>query len=102
MRVYRDSSIPIEVTLGQIFAISTPSIPSTGYTWEPEYDSTMIKLIEGPKFIPSSSAIGAGGETTFKFQTKQLGETQIKMKYQRSWQTLPPLDTKSFTVHITQ
>jgi len=30
MRVYHDPDFPIEVTLGQAFAISLESIPSTG------------------------------------------------------------------------
>jgi inhibitor of cysteine peptidase len=101
MRVYRDPSIPIEVTVGQGFAISLEAIPSTGYTWQAEYDPAMVDLLKPPKFVPDSSAIGGGGVETFEFQAKQLGETQLKMKYQREWET-DAREIKLFRVHITQ
>lgn len=89
MRVYRDPNIRIKATLGEVFAISLQSIPSTGYTWKAEYDSTMIELFKPQKFVPNASAIGGGGVEIFEFQTKQVGDTQIKMKYQREWETTP-------------
>jgi predicted secreted protein len=100
MSVYRNPDIPIEVILGQIFNISLKSTPSTGYIWKPEYDFAMIELIKPPQFVPLSSLIGGGGEEIFEFQTKQLGETQIKMKYQRDWE-MTHREIKVFTVHTT-
>jgi inhibitor of cysteine peptidase len=99
MRVYRDPSIPIEVTVGQAFAISLESVPSTGYTWQAEYDPAMVALLT-QRFVPTSSAIGGGGAETFEFQAKQLGETQLKMKYQREWET-DAREIKLFRVHIS-
>jgi predicted secreted protein len=100
MRVYHDPNFPIGVTLGEVFAISLESIPSTGYTWKTEYDFSMIKLIKPQKFVPRTSRIGGGGEEIFEFKTKQLGDTQIKMMYQREWETTPR-KIELFTVHIT-
>ena len=100
MRVYHDPDFSIEVTLGQAFAISLESIPSTGYTWKIEYDFSMIKLIKPQKFVPRTSRIGGGGEEIFELKTKQLGDTQIKMVYQREWEKTPR-KIELFTVHIT-
>ena len=100
MHVYQDSDIPIEVAIGQAFAISLESVPSTGYTWKMEYDTSMIEPIKPQKFVPYSTTIGGGGKEVFEFQTKQLGDTQIKMKYQREWEATPR-EIKLFIVHIT-
>ncbi len=92
---------PITVTLGQTFTISLKSTPSTGFTWKTEYDSTMIELVKPPKFISNSTAIGGGGEEKFEFKPKRIGEIQIKMKYQREWETTPR-EIKLYTVLVTQ
>ncbi len=101
MHVYDNPNVPIEVPLGQVFALSLKSIPATGYTWKAEYNSAMIELQKPPEFLPDSYAIGGGGEVIFEFQTKQYGDTQIKMKYQREWKTAHR-EIKLFRVHITQ
>jgi len=73
MRVYHDPDFPIEVTLGQAFAISLESIPSTGYTWKTEYDFSMIKLIKPQKFVPRTSRIGGGGRKYSRLRRNNLG-----------------------------
>ena len=101
MSVYHDPDVPIKVILGQTFTISLKSIPSTGYTWKVEYDSTVVQLLKPEEFAPCSSADGGGVEEIFEFQTKKISETRIKMKYQREWETTPR-EIKLFTVHIIQ
>ena len=100
MNIYKDPDSPVEVTLGETFAISLKSIPSTGYTWSADYDSEIIEPIESPKFILYSSKIGGGGEEVFNFRAKQVGKTIIKLKYKRDWET-EPKDVKRFEVNIT-
>jgi predicted secreted protein len=101
MSVYRDPNIPIEVTLDETFTIALESVPSTGYTWHAEYDSTMLDLRGPPKWVPHQSTIGGGGEEALVFQTKQAGETQIELKYQREWETTPQ-KVALFRVHIVK
>ncbi|MCP4263955.1 MAG: protease inhibitor I42 family protein [Planctomycetes bacterium] len=101
MSVYHDPNVPIKEILGQTFTVSLKSNPSTGYTWKEEHDSTMIELLKPKEFISRSSEVGGGGEEIFEFQTRQLGDTHIKMEYQREWETTPRKN-KLFTVHITQ
>lgn len=97
MRVYRDTDIPIEVTQGQVFTISLVANPSTGYVWNAEYNAAIIDLLKPKKFIPS--AVGGKGEEIFEFLTKQAGDTQIKMKYQRGWEKVPQ-EVKIFRISI--
>ena len=101
MSVYHDPDVPIEVILGENFTISLESIPSTGYMWKEEYDSTMIELLKPEEFVSRSSAIGGGGEEILEFQAKRVGETQIKMKHQREWESAAR-ETKIFRVHIAR
>ena len=97
MKVYRDHNIPIEVTLSETFAILLPSIPSAGFEWKADYDIDIIEQIGEQEVTSLSQAIGGEVETKFKFRAKQLGETKIKMKYQRIWET-HPFKEKDFTV----
>ncbi len=99
MKADPDPDHPIEVILGQVFTISLESIPSAGYTWHIENDPEMIDLLKPKKYVPYSSAVGGGGREIFEFKTRKPGETLIKAKYQRSWET-KPLETKLFRVHI--
>jgi predicted secreted protein len=104
MSIYRDPNILIEVTLDETFTIELESVPSTGYTWHAEYDSTMLDLIgppEPPEVVPPPSTIGGSKEEPFVFQAKQAGETQIELKYQRVWETRPR-EVALFRVHIVQ
>jgi inhibitor of cysteine peptidase len=101
MTVYNDPDKPIKVALNQTFAISLESNPSTGYTWEAEYDTALILLVKPKEFKLRSSNIGGGAEEQFEFQAKEMGETQIKMKYQREWEPAP-LQEKVFKVYISQ
>ncbi|VVB88502.1 Chagasin family peptidase inhibitor I42 [uncultured archaeon] len=100
MKVNPDPNYPIEVTLGHGFTISLESIPTAGYTWNVEYDSKMIDLLKPKKYVPYSSAVGGGGWEIFEFQAKQPGETLIRAKYKRSWET-NLLETHLFKIHIT-
>jgi predicted secreted protein len=101
MKVDPDPNYPIEVITGQGFTISLESIPPAGYTWTVEYDPNMVNLLKPKKYVPYSSAVGGGGWEIFEFQAKQPGETLIKAKYQRSWET-KPLETNLFKIHIRQ
>ena len=101
MRTYNDPNISIKATVGEVFAISLESVPSTGYTWKAEYDSSIIELLKPQKFVSNSSAIGGGGVEIFEFQTKQVGDSKIKMKYQREWETTPR-EIKIFQVYCNK
>ncbi len=98
--VYRASDSLIEVAVHKTFTIALESNPTTGYAWEPDYDSAMLELLK-QKFDLQSHAIGGGGEESFEFQAQQPGKTQVKMSYQREWED-QPLETSIYTIHIKQ
>jgi len=80
----------VQVQKGQTFDITLDANPTTGYSWKPEYEPTYLKLVDR-RFQPSSGAVGAGGKETFTFQALQVGQTQLRMLYQRPWEPQPLL-----------
>jgi inhibitor of cysteine peptidase len=82
-----DTSIEvIEVEAGQTFSFSLESNPSTGYSWQAQFDSEFLKLVESVFVEGSSGLIGAPGHESFKFLALKEGQVDIKMIYKRSWE----------------
>ena len=99
MIIYGENNQSIQTNLGQTFAISLTSNASTGYTWEPEYDTKMMTLHERRFVLDDPSCVGGGGREFFTFEPIKPGESSICMNYQRSWEEVPE-KTILFEVHI--
>jgi predicted secreted protein len=97
---YNDPNVPIKVKTNQHFEISLESNPTTGYTWNSEFDSAMLEQLHPKKFILRSMAIGGGSQELFEFNSKKIGETTILMKYGRMGENTP-LKTQKFDVIIS-
>lgn len=89
----------IEVKVGERFAISLQSNPTTGYRWHPEFDSEFLKLVESEFVPPSSEMIGAAGVETFVFSTLKQGQVEVTMIYKRPWED-EAFDEQSKKVNI--
>lgn len=76
----------IEVEAGQTFGFSLESNPSTGYSWQAQFDSEFVKLVESVFVEGSSGLIGAPGHESFKFLALKEGQVDIKMIYKRVWE----------------
>jgi len=76
---------PIGVTAGESFNISLESNPTTGYMWEPEFDTEFLKLVDR-KYVADSTLIGFPGVETLVFEALKAGESEIKLVYKRSWE----------------
>ncbi|HOW88191.1 MAG TPA: protease inhibitor I42 family protein [Candidatus Omnitrophota bacterium] len=102
-RVFEDSSVSIQVRVGEEFSISLTSNPSTGYSWRmtlPENDTTVRSL--GSEFSSAQTdRVGAPGKEIFKFKALNPGETKADFIYRRSWEaeTDPPRET--FTIIVS-
>ena len=96
---YTDPKVPIMVKLNQCFTISLESNPTTGYMWNPKYDSSVIEQVQPRKFDSQSSLIGGGGVESFEFCARRSGDTVIEMKYKRVWEETP-IRIEKFTVNI--
>lgn len=89
------------VKLNQQFQITLDSNPSTGYSWEVNYNPKYLKLISQNYVSSNSNIIGAPGIEIFTFKAIKNGQTYINFNYQRTWED-QPLKTKHYKVKITK
>ncbi|HYB58903.1 MAG TPA: protease inhibitor I42 family protein [Candidatus Acidoferrales bacterium] len=90
------------VSIGQNFTIQLQSNPSTGYHWEPTYNSSYITLVNRA-FASSTSAnpsiVGASGTDTFTFKGTKEGTSVIM--FNNISPTNETTNSLSYTVLIT-
>ena len=65
----------LSVTSGDDFAIKLESNPTTGYSWQPIYDDTYVKLISND-FVQATKLMGGGAWNGLFFELSSQ-ETQI-------------------------
>jgi inhibitor of cysteine peptidase len=95
-----DNARQIELNKGQSLAITLEANPTTGYTWDAAgFDEHILRQAGEPKFQPESSAIGAGGVQTLRFEAVNAGNTSLKLVYHRPWEkNVEPL--KNFSIQV--
>lgn len=90
--------------LNEDFLITLPANPSTGYSWEAQYDENYLTL-RSKDFVQdkgtSPDTVGAGGTEVFTFTPIKSGDTAITMLYKRSWEK-EALETKEFNYKIVE
>ena len=97
----------VNVTLGKEFSISLEANPTTGYTWEANYDVNFLQLKEKRfKVLQAKGAEpalrpGSPGKAVFTFLPIKTGQTTVKMICQRSWEKSPAQE-ETFAVIITE
>jgi len=104
IKAYSDPEDTIDSCIDKEFIvlIALESNPTTGYSWEAEYDTATLELVEETFELgeyANQSIVGAGGTELFRFKGLSKGETKITFNYKRSWET-EILDTKVFTVEV--
>ena len=99
--VFSDPSVPVEVSLGEKFAIVLLSNHSAGLKWElgEPLDKKMLILL-GTNFVqPYETLPNAPGKETWTFEALGSGPTTVKFNYVYSWES----DAKAlekYTFHI--
>ncbi len=74
----------VEAKLKRVFTLSVKTNPSTGYSWDLEFDKTMLCLEgEGSR---SSQAIGAGGTERIRFLPIKEGSSRVCLRLKRPWE----------------
>ncbi len=90
----------IKTKKGDTFSISLESNPTTGYSWQPQFDSNYVQLVNSDYTPSQPHLIGGGGKETFEFLALQSGQTEITFSYMRPWESKPPLETRVFKIII--
>ncbi len=75
----------VNTRVGETFTISLKSNPTTGFSWQPEFDSEFLKLV-GKDFRSDSTLPGSPGVEFFEFEAIKQGEVKVKMIYKRPWE----------------
>lgn len=98
---YTDTSQAIEIGVGEQFVIALEANPTTGYGWEPEFDSGLLRLVESEYKAAAAKPreVGTGGEQRFTFEGLKQGKAEVTLTYKRSWEE-GYADQKTFTVYI--
>jgi inhibitor of cysteine peptidase len=78
----------IQTRVNEEITIVIESNPSTGYSWQPQFNEERLELI-GSDFVSESRTMGSGGVEVFRFLTKRAGKEEIKMSYKRQWEHKP-------------
>jgi len=96
----------VTVELGQVFALTLESNPSTGYRWEwiDDQDS-IVEQVGEAEFVPRETGdpplAGAGGWEVFTFKATSPGQMTLKLVYHRPWEEgMEPLKTFSLQVVV--
>lgn len=101
-RVYTEDSYgTINLKKGDTFKIILKSNPTTGYQWNADFDETLIELVNTSYKADEPQLMGSGGTEIFEF--KIIGsntDTNIRFTYARPWESVPPIDEKSFEIKI--
>jgi inhibitor of cysteine peptidase len=97
-----DAGRTVELHAGDKLEVSLKGNPTTGYQWEMAVvDAAVLKLVGEPEFNPDSSALGAGGKVTLRFEAVAAGQTILQLIYHRSFEkNVPPIKTFKATVVI--
>jgi predicted secreted protein len=99
---FSDPAVPIEVKVGEEFAIVLESNATTGYRWTltAGLETSIVRLlITEYRAGNSGGLVGAGGKEYWRFGAEGRGTTLIPMSYTREGGG-PTATTAIFTVTV--
>lgn len=81
-----DDGRTIELRVGDDAVLRLPENAATGYRWVVDAaDGSLVEIKEG-EYLPTSNAVGSGGEAQWAIHAKAVGVTQLKLKRWRHWE----------------
>lgn len=103
VKTYTEGTKEITVNAGIEFIIKLESNITTGFKWDLSNvpDPGIIQKISSEYINPVNQMPGTGSYELWKFKAIKKGNTDIKMKYFRSWEKdVPPAKEISILVKI--
>ncbi|MBN2542537.1 protease inhibitor I42 family protein [bacterium] len=96
-----DKGREISLSIGQVLVIQLEANPTTGYTWEFEGDSFILKQLDEPKFQSETDMVGAPGVQEFSFKVTGRGQEILNLVYHRPWEKdTIPAETFFITIRV--
>lgn len=92
----------ISVEINESFMVSVDANPTTGYGWQAEFDEKYLELLSQTyqEDFHEESIVGVGGKETLLFKGLRAGETQLTLSYLRPWESVLPLEVKTYRILI--
>jgi inhibitor of cysteine peptidase len=88
----------VTATVGEEFIIALEANPTTGYRWEPEYDRSLVRLVDR-EFSTAGTGVGSAGSECFRWLALAKGIAPLRFIYKRQWETAAA-DEAAFRVSI--
>ena len=89
----------LNVTVGHTFDIELETNPSTGYSWNPVFQSDYLSLKSRMVEPGPGKLLGAPEKERFTFTALKSGVCEIEFRYSRSWEK-ESVKTENFRVNI--
>jgi inhibitor of cysteine peptidase len=77
----------VTVNVGEVFRVTLPENPSTGYTWDISTSDGLVRLSD--KYTAGDRSglnVGVGGSHTWEFKATKAGSQSIAGVYRRQWE----------------
>jgi inhibitor of cysteine peptidase len=82
-----DNGSRVELQRGQVLVVRLQCNLSTGYVWQvKEIDEQVVQKLGEPRFEPGSGRPGAASSQLFRFEGVGMGQTPVRLGYQRTWE----------------
>ena len=91
----------VQLKPDELYTVSLPSNPTTGYSWEVKIESELISLVSQEYQGHGAEMVGAGGVEIFTLLAQESGQIQITFSYLRSWED-GPIKQKTYNLTITE
>ena len=95
-----DAGHHIDLSEGQVLAVSLQANPSAGYLWEIDAATAHrgIRQVGSSTFRPESDLIGSPVRQTMRFAIVEAGQGTLPLVYHRPWEGKEPL--RAFSVQL--
>lgn len=101
----QDSGRTLSLKPGDSFRIALQSNPTTGFSWseaaEPAPDVIRLTVKRFVSAQKQKDFVGGPGRTEFIYKAVAPGETEIRLNYKRSWETVAPDKTFMLKIIVT-
>lgn len=81
---YTRQHLVIKARQGDEFVIALDTNPTTGFQWEPSFETDVLQLLARRPPTPGPG-VGAGGVERFHFKVIGTGPTRLGFAYRRPW-----------------
>jgi inhibitor of cysteine peptidase len=86
----KQTQCPLRLSSGQLLMLTLPSNPTTGFRWVLRDGAESVLESLGPEVYSNpedAGLVGSAGVSTWRFNVKQAGKGQLRLAYQRPWET---------------